>query len=78
MDDCKKQKCTFMKNGIDIVEGIELRNGKVLPGGWSTYEVWLQEPAGEDVISYRIANIYCGTPINLVAGFSFRIEDIDG
>jgi hypothetical protein len=68
----------FTKNGVDIVEGIELRNGRGLPGGWSSYEVWLKESAGEDVVEYMVATLHCGTPDNLAEGFSYRIEDIDG
>ena len=53
-------KLIFTKNGVDILDGIDLRNGKANPFGWSTYEVWLTEHGGE--------------PINLAPGFGFRIE----
>ncbi len=65
----------FSKNGVDITEGIELRNGRGLPGGWSSYEVWLKELAGEGEVEYQIAGIECGIPLNLAEGFSYRIED---
>jgi hypothetical protein len=64
----------FTKNGADITDGIDLRNGKSNPFGWSTYEVWLTEPGGETMIEYKIADIYCGEPISLADGFGFRIE----
>lgn len=64
----------FTKNGQDITEGIELRNGKALPGGWNIHEVWLTEHGGEDMIDYKIGDLYCGTPTNLLDGFGFRIE----
>jgi hypothetical protein len=67
-------RLTFSKNGVDITEGVELRNGKALLGGWSTYEVWLTEYGGETLVEYRIADLYCGSPINLQPGFSFRID----
>ena len=67
-------KLVFTKNGVDILDGIDLRNGKANPFGWSTYEVWLTEPAGEADIDYKIGDLYCGEPINLIPGFGFRIE----
>ena len=68
------EKLYFTKNGVDILEGIELRNGKANPFGWSTYEVWLTEPGGEMLIEYQIACLYCGEPRDLAEGFGFRIE----
>jgi hypothetical protein len=67
-------RLTFIKNGVDITEGIELRNGKGNPFGWSTYEVWLLEPCGEMLVEFKIAHLYCGSPVNLEEGFSFRID----
>jgi hypothetical protein len=67
-------RLTFTKNGVDITEGIELRNGRALPGGWSQHEVWLKEPAGEGEIEYQIAILECGAPSCLAEGFSFRID----
>lgn len=67
----------FTKNGVDILEGIELRNGKSNPFGWSTHEVWLAEQGGEEWIDCHIADIYCGSPINLAEGYEFRIEKED-
>ena len=64
----------FTKNGEDILEGIELRNGRALPGGWSQHEVWLKEAAGEGEIEYQIAILECGEPCCLADGFSFRID----
>ncbi len=64
----------FTKDGQDITEGIELRNGQAKLGGWSTYEVWLVEHGGETLVEYRIADIYCGEPINCVDGIGWRIE----
>lgn len=71
-----KQRLIFSKHGVDITEGIELRNGRGLPGGWSQYEVWLKEPAGEGEVEYQIGGIECGAPFGLVEGFSYRIEDL--
>lgn len=64
----------FTKNGVDIVEGIELKNGKANPFGWSQHEVWLREQAGEDYVEYQIGGIDCGTPFGLIEGFGYRIE----
>lgn len=67
-------KLYFTRNGADITEGIDLRNGKANPFGWSTYEVWLTELGGETMVEHKIADLYCGKPINLADGFGFRIE----
>jgi hypothetical protein len=67
-------KLTFTRNGNDITDGIDLRNGKSNPFGWSTYEVWLTEHGGETMVEYQIADLYCGEPINLADGFGYRIE----
>lgn len=64
----------FTKNGQDITEGIDLRNGKANAFGWSTYEVWLNEQAGEDWLDHKIGDLYCGEPKNMAEGFGFRIE----
>jgi hypothetical protein len=68
------ERLTFTKNGKDITEGIDLRNGKANPFGWSTYEVWLTEPAGMIMDEHKIADLYCGEVKNLAEGYSFRIE----
>lgn len=65
----------FTKNGQDITEGVELRNGRAKIGGWSTHEVWLTEHGGETMVEYKIADLYCGEPINLADGFGFRIDE---
>jgi hypothetical protein len=67
-------KLIFIKDGKDINEGVDLRNGKANPFGWSQYEVWLTEHGGEAMIEHKIADLYCGEPINLAEGYSFRIE----
>jgi hypothetical protein len=67
-------KLTFTKDGKDILEGIDLRNGKSNPFGWSTFEVWLTEHGGETMIEHKIADLYCGEPQNLADGYGFRIE----
>lgn len=71
-----QQRLCFTKSGADITDGIELKNGKANPFGWSTQEVWLREPGGEDFVEYKIADIYCGEPTNLADGFGFRIEEV--
>ena len=43
-------RLTFTKDGKDILEGIELRNGKANPFGWSQHEVWLVEFGGETMV----------------------------
>lgn len=68
------ERLWFTKNEKDIVAGIELRNGKANPFGWSTHEVWLTEPGGETMIEYKIADLYCGEPINCADGIGWRIE----
>ena len=67
-------KLWFTKDGKYIADGIELRNGKANGFGWSTHEVWLTEHGGETMIEHKIADLYCGSPINLAQGFGFRIE----
>lgn len=66
----------FTYEGRDLTEGVELRNGRATLGGWSTHEVWLtkpeQFPGAVDEI--KIADLYCGDPINLAEGYGFRIE----
>jgi hypothetical protein len=68
-------KLIFTKNGIDITEGIDLRNGKANPFGWSTYEIWLTERLEETLteIDRKIGDLYCGEPRNMVEGFNWRI-----
>lgn len=71
------KSCRFLKDGNDIIAGIELRNGKENPFGWSTHEVWHIEDAGAYVpAETHIADLYCGEPINFADGYSCRIEDI--
>lgn len=67
-------RLTFTKDGTDITYGIDLKNGKANAFGWSTYEVWLKEHAGEDWIEYQIGDLYCGEPKNMSSGFGWRIE----
>jgi hypothetical protein len=64
----------FTHFGADILDGIELRNGKANGLGWSTVEVWVSEHAGEDFVEHKIADLYCGEPINLAAGYGYRFE----
>ena len=64
----------FTKNGADLIDGIELRNGKANGFGWSTHEVWLTERGGEEWLDHKIGDLYCGVPQNMAAGFGYRIE----
>ena len=69
-------KLIFMRAGRDIEEGIDLRNSRENPFGWSTHEVWLVDPevypgAANET---KIADLYCGEPTNVTEGFSFRVE----
>lgn len=67
----------FTRDNQKLTEGITLRNDKALPGGWSTYEVWHTRPAlfPGAIDEEKIADIYCGKPINLIAGYGFVYED---
>lgn len=67
----------FARNGVDLRDGVELRNGKANTFGWSSYEVWLVEQF-EAPVETRIADLYCGKVINLAEGITFRIEHGDG
>jgi hypothetical protein len=71
-------KLYFTKNGQDITEGLELRNGKSNASGWSSYEVWLTERGGETMVEYKIGDLCCGEPINLIDTFGFRVEKSEG
>jgi hypothetical protein len=64
----------FTKGGHDITEGIVLRAGRALPGGWSSYQVWVVELGGECEIGVHIADLYCGKPINVAEGYGYRYE----
>lgn len=70
-------KITFMKDGVDITEGIELR-GKSNPFGWSVYEVFyvfdVETDAGTVRNEERVGQLYCGEPKDLQSGWSCRIE----
>lgn len=68
----------FTKNGVDITEGLELRNGRSNPWGWSTHEVWVTELGGECEVEVKIADLYCGEPKNVIEGYGFRYEGDDG
>lgn len=71
------QSCRFLKDGQDILEGIELRNGKANPFGWSTHEVWHVENVGAFVpMETHIADLYCGEVTNVRDGYGYRIEDL--
>jgi hypothetical protein len=70
-------RLTFTKNGNDIVEGIELRNGKANPFGWSQHEVWLVEHGGETMIEHMIGGLECGVPFGMAEGYGFRIEKVE-
>lgn len=63
----------FIKDGKKL-QDVELRNGRANPFGWSTHEVWLTEHGGETLVEYKIADLYCGSPINLIEGITFEIE----
>ena len=68
-------KLYITKDGSDVVDdSISLENGKANLFGWSTYELWRTEHAGEDLIKVKIGYLYCGSPINLADGYGFRIE----
>jgi hypothetical protein len=64
----------FTKDGKDILEGIELRNGKANPFGWSQHEVWLVEFGGETMVEHCIGGLDCGVPFGMADGYGFRIE----
>lgn len=71
-------KCLwFTKDGTDLAEGVELRNGKSNPFGWSTHEVWHSRdaPYPGAVDEEKIADLYCGEPINVAPGYGFRFEE---
>lgn len=72
-----QKRLWFTKDGVDIIEGIELRNGRALPGGWSQHEVWLVEPGGETMVEHRIGGLDCGEPFGMMPGYGHRIEEID-
>lgn len=60
----------------DILEDVELRNGRANGFGWSTHEVWVKEHGGECMVDVHIADLYCGEPINVIAGYGFRIAEM--
>jgi hypothetical protein len=64
----------FTKNGIDITEGIELRNGKSNPFGWSQHEIWIREQGGEVWIEYKIGMLDSGAVSNMIEGFGYRVR----
>ena len=65
----------FTKDGSDI-QDVELKNGKANPFGWSTHEVWVTEHTSGGVVDeHKIADLYCGSPINVAPGYSFRFEE---
>jgi hypothetical protein len=66
----------FTKDGVDITEGVELRNGRAKPGGWSTHEVWVVEQGGECEIEVHIADLYCGEPVHVNQGYGFRYDKV--
>jgi hypothetical protein len=68
-------KLWFTKDGRDITEGLELRDGRALPGGWNTHEVWVTELGGECEVDVHIADLYCGEPINVIDGYGFRKDE---
>jgi hypothetical protein len=71
-------RLTFTKDGKDILEGIELRNGKANPFGWSQHEVWLVELGGmfggETMVEHHIGNLECGAPWDMAESYGFRID----
>jgi len=66
----------FTKGGVDLVEGIELRNGRANPWGWSVYEVWYTDPGYEVPVELCIGRLYCGEPQGLMEGFGYRVEEV--
>ena len=49
----------------DCSDEIELKNGRALPGGWNTVEMWHLE--------HKIGSIYCGKPEITADGYSFEV-----
>lgn len=69
--------CLFHKDGKPLMEGIELRNSKSNPFGWSTHEVWHVEDVGAYIpAESHIADIYCGDVINLKNGYSAEFREL--
>lgn len=68
----------FTYNSKRIEKGIDLRNGKSNPYGWSTYEVWrilgTDYPGVEN--EFKIGDLYCGEPMNLSPGYSYEFEEL--
>lgn len=71
------RRLIFTKDGHDLTEGVELRNGRANPFGWSIHDVWLNvgEVYPGAAQEEQIAQLYCGEPIDLAPGISFRIEE---
>ncbi len=56
----------FQKDGVDLVEGIELVDGKAMPGGFSVYTVQHN--------GARVCTLYWGFPRDFEAGYAHRVE----
>ena len=67
----------FMRNDEDIVDGIDLRNGKGNGFGWSIYQVWYVKNVGAFVpFEEHIADLYCGEPTILKEGYTYRFDEV--
>jgi len=53
----------IFKDGTLITEGLDLKNGKALPGGWSQYEIYHE--------GKKIGWLESGNPSNLIEGYTF-------
>ncbi len=56
----------FQKDGADLLEGVDLKCEKALPGGFTIYTVTHD--------GNRVCTLYCGFPQDFEPGYSHRLE----